>query len=88
MTSPLGNLVLLDTTGNEVNLSLDSVSNRVGGIVRSGGTYYTTNYVVTDTTQVNKVALKYEGSDVKLFVNGVFSRYSYNGICSSKFIRI
>ena len=62
---------IVGTTGNEVNLSLDSVSNRVGGIVRSGGTYYTTNYVVTDTTQVNKVALKYEGSDVKLFVNGV-----------------
>ena len=62
---------IVGTTGNEVNLSLDSVSNRVGGIVRSGGTYYTTNYVVTDTTQVNKVALKYEGSDVKLFVNGI-----------------
>ncbi len=58
------------TSGNEVNLSLDSASNRIGGIVRSGGTYYITDYVVTDTTQVNKVALKYEGSSVKLFVSG------------------
>jgi hypothetical protein len=61
---------LAGTNGNEVNLSLDSVSNRIGGIVRSNFTYYTLDYVVTDTKQNNKAALKYEGSVIKLFVNG------------------
>ena len=62
---------LAGTSGNEVNLSYDSVSNRIGAIVRSSGTYYVLSHVVTDTTQNIKIALKYKLNDVKLFINGV-----------------
>jgi hypothetical protein len=59
------------STGNEVNLSFDSTSNRIGGIVRSGGTYYVLSHVVSDTTINTKVALKYKVNDLALYVDGV-----------------
>ena len=62
---------LSGTSGNEVNLSYDSVSNRIGGIVRSSGTYYVLSHIVSDTTSITKVAIKYKVNDISLYVNGL-----------------
>jgi len=63
LTNPVGN--------NQVNLSFDSTSNRIGGIVVSSGTYYVLNHIVSNTTLMAKVAIKYKVNDISLYVNGV-----------------
>ena len=56
---------------NQVNLSFDNVSNRIGGVVLSSGTYHVLWHIVSDTTTFLKVALKYKLNDISLWINGV-----------------
>ena len=63
LTGPTGN--------NQVNLSFDTTSNRIGGIVVSSGTYYVLNHIVSNTTLTAKVAIKYKVNDISLYVNGL-----------------
>ena len=55
---------------NQVNLSFDNVTNTIGGVVLSSGTYYVLSHIVSDTTVASKVALKYKLNDIKFFING------------------
>ena len=59
------------TTGDNISIRLTSSSNTVEVRVRVGGGFVSImSYIVSDITQINKVAIRYREDDFSLWVNG------------------
>ncbi len=57
---------------NKVSLNYTSTSNQVQAFIRSGGSIaFNVSEIVSDTTNNNKIALKYKQNDFALWVNGI-----------------
>ena len=57
---------------NKISLRYTSTSNEVNAFVKSGGSVvFNANEILSDTTQNNKLALKFKENDFSLYVNGV-----------------
>jgi len=54
----------------QVNISLETNSNKLAGVILSNNVYYVLDYEVQDTKTKNKVALKYKVNDLAFYVNG------------------
>ena len=57
---------------NKVNLVLSSTSNTLQSIVISGGVVqFNQSYAVSNTTEFNKIAIKYKVNDFAFWINGI-----------------
>lgn len=63
---------LVKDGNNKINLVLSTSSNTVQAIVISGGAVqFNQSFVISDTTEFNKIAIKYKANDFALWINGV-----------------
>ena len=57
---------------NRVQIGYTTVSNQITAIVQSNGVFsFNVTTILADTTQINKIAVKYSLNDFSLWVNGV-----------------
>ena len=59
------------TNTNRVVISYSSTTNQIQCFIVVGGSAYTPSFIVSDVTDLNKVALKWKANDFALWVNGV-----------------
>ena len=63
---------LVKDGNNKINLVLSTSSNTVQAIVISGGAVqFNQSFVISDTTEFNKIAIKYKVNDFALWIDGV-----------------
>ena len=57
---------------NRVQITYTSVSNQISAIVQSNAVYYfNATTILSNTLQINKIAIKYKQNDFALWVNGI-----------------
>jgi hypothetical protein len=65
---------------NKISLRYTSTTNELNAFVKSGGSVvFNESEILSDTTQNNKLALKYKQNDFSLYVNGVEVATDSNG---------
>ena len=63
-----------DNSGNNVvRIGYTATSNEVNFIIRATTNIYVYNQALSDTTTINKIAISYNSSGAKVFINGVLS---------------